>query len=99
MNKKEAIINQQKMLKHLDTRILAIRASGGYKYRSSFKLSDLEFEQFYTETVGKLQLMTISLTVAEQILSEPAPSIHPRAEEYTRRVREAVEELGKTDKK
>ncbi len=95
MDKKEEKAKQQKMLKYLDTRILAIKAAGGFRYRARFKLTDLEFKQFYTETVGKFQLMTISLTVAEQMLSEPAPSIHPRAEEYNRRVREAVEELGK----
>ncbi len=95
MDKKEAKIEQQKMLKHLDTRLLAIKAAGGFRYRARFKLTDLEFDQFYTETIGKFQLMVISLTIAEQMLSEPAPSIHPRVEEYNHRVREAVEELGK----
>ncbi len=99
MNKKEEKIKLQKMLKYLDTRILAIKAAGGYKYRSNFKLSDLEFEQFYTETIGKLQLMVVSLIIAEQMFSEAAPSIHPRVEEYTRRVREAVKDLGETDNK
>ncbi len=99
MNKKEAKTNQQKMLQDLKNRILAVKAAGGFRYRARFKLTDLEFDQFYTETIGKFHLMVISLMVAEQMLSEPAPSIHPRAEEYNRRVREAVEELGKADKK
>ncbi len=87
------------LLKALDVRINAIKGAGGYRWREPFKMSDLEYLQFYTETVGKFQLMVVSLTVAEQMMAEQAPSYHARAEEYNRRVREAVEELGKADKK
>ena len=95
MDKKELQKAIEKSLKALGTRINVIKGAGGYRWREPFKMSDLEYLQFYTETIGKFQLMVVSLTVAEQMMAEPAPSYHARAEEYKRRVREAVGELGK----
>ncbi len=95
MPKSELQKEIENSLKALDTRINAIKGAGGYRWREPFKMSDLEYLQFYTETVGKFQLMVVSLTVAEQMMTEQAPSYHARAEEYKRRVQAAVEELGK----
>lgn len=95
MPKKELKKEIEKSLKYLDTRINAIRGAGGYRWREPFKLSDLEYLQFYNETIGKFQLMVISLTVAEQMMAEPPPSYHARVEEYNSRVQAAVKELGK----
>ena len=83
----------KKILKNLDNMILAIQGKGGYKMRQRFRVSDVEFEEFYNQCVSRLQLIGVGIVVAEKMLQEPAPSIHSRWEEYQRRRGEVVAEL------
>jgi hypothetical protein len=82
-------------LKGLDQTILAIMAKAAYKYRQYFKVSDHELDLFVAERQNRLKLITVSLLVAEQMLQEPPPSIHPRWDEYNRRRTDLVTELEK----
>ena len=84
-----------KVLNGLDRIILGIKAKGGYKERKHFQMSDRELDLFLEKCEGRLRKMFVYLVVAEAMLQEPAPSIHPRWEEYERRRAELVVELGK----
>ncbi|GAG32469.1 unnamed protein product [marine sediment metagenome] len=83
----------QKVMSGLDNIILAIKAKGGYKFRQRFQASDKELDLFLADCEGRLRMMVISLLVAEQMLQEPAPSAHPRWDEYEGRRKDVVEEL------
>ena len=83
----------QKVLNGLDSIILAIKAKGGYKFRQRFRVSDKEIDLYLADCEGRLRMMVISLLVAEEMLQEPAPSIHPRWDEYEERRKDKVEEL------
>jgi hypothetical protein len=91
----------EKGLKGLDSLLLAIRASGGHKYRASFKGSNKEIDQYIEGAVPKLQGFLLSLIVAEKILQEPCTCkksvanlwrgcSHKRWDEYLKRKVEAV---------
>lgn len=83
-----------KLEKSIDEQIVIIKGRGGFRYRAKFRLSDIEFDKLYTEAVSKMHILGIGIAVAEQMMTEHAPSIHPRWDEYKRRVSEAVEEVG-----
>ena len=85
----------KKVLSNLDNMILAIKATGGYKERKKLHLTDLEIDKLCANSEPSIRKMAISLVVAEDMLQEPAPSIHSRWEEYERRRGECMEELGK----
>ena len=85
----------KKVLKNLDVMILAIKATGGYKMRKMFRLSDREIDRLCTTSEPAIRKMVVSLVVAEAMLQEPAPSIHPRWDEYLRRRAACMKELGK----
>ena len=85
----------KKVLKKLDNMILAIKATGGYKERKKFRLSDREIDRLCTTSEPAIRRMAVSLVVAEEMLQEPAPSIHSRWDEYQRRRAEDIAELGK----
>ena len=85
----------KKVLKNLDVMILAVKGKGGYKDRKMFRVSDLEFDQFFTKCVADFRAVFINIVVAEAMLQEPAPSIHVRWEEYLQRRAECMAQLGK----
>ncbi len=84
-----------KLERSIDEQIIIIKGRGGFRYRAKFKLSDVEFDQVYDEAISKIHILGIGIAVAEQMMVEPSPSIHSRWDEYNRRVRAAVAELGK----
>jgi len=87
--------NVEKVLNRLDRIILGIKAKGGYKYREYFKLSDHELDLFLANCEKQIRIMAISLVIAEAMLREPPPSIHPRWEEYLKRRAAIVAEMAK----
>ena len=84
-----------KVLNGLDRIILGIKAKGGWKERKQFQMSERELDLFLEKCEGRLRKMVVYLLVAETMLQEPAPSIHPRWEEYVKRRGECMAELGK----
>ena len=82
-------------LSQVDLMILAIKATGGYKERKKFRLSDREIDRLCTTSEPAIRRMAVSLVVAEEMLQEPAPSIHSRWDEYQIRRAEDIAELGK----
>jgi len=84
----------KKVMKHVEQMILAIKAKGGWKYREQIRLSDRELEKLLDRCEIGLKSMAVYLVVAEAMLQEPAPSIHPRWEEYVRRREHVMAELG-----
>ena len=83
-----------KVLGNIDLMILAIKGKGGYKNRKLFRLSDLEFDKFYLEATNKFRIIAVGIVVAEAMLLERSPSVHPRWDEYLRRRAECMAELG-----
>lgn len=84
-----------KIISGLDRIILGIKAKGGWKERKQFQMSERELDLFLEKCEGRLRKMVVYLLVAETMLQEPTPSIHPRWDEYQRRYRECMAELGK----
>ena len=84
----------KKVLKNIDTMILAIKATGGWKERKRFRLSKHEIDQLCTTSEPKIRRMAINLLTAEAMLQEPAPSLHSRWDEYQRRQMDILVELG-----
>ncbi len=85
----------KKVLGNIDLMILAIKGKGGYKDRKMFRLSDVEFDKFFLESINKFQIIAVGIVVAEAMLQEPAPSIHARWSEYLQRRAECMAQLGK----
>lgn len=81
----------EKVLKDTDIMILACKAKGGYKFRQRFRCSDVELRKLLEIAENHIRVMAISLVVAEAMLREPAPSIHPRWDEYVKRRTEYIE--------
>jgi len=92
---KERLRDAKKVLSNLDNIILAIKATGGYKMRKRFRLSDHEIDKLCATSEPAIRKMAVSLVVAKAMLQEPAPSIHSRWEEYQRRRAEHMAELEK----
>ena len=85
----------KKVLGNIDLMILAIKATGGWKERKKFRLSEHEIDQLCAASEPKIRRMAFNLIVAEAMLEEPAPSIHPRWDEYQQRQADMLRELGK----
>jgi len=83
------------ILKHVDLMILAIKATGGYKERKKFRLSEREIDLLCSGSEPAIRGMAVRLMIAEAMLRTPAPSIHSRWEEYERRRTDMLGELGK----
>lgn len=76
----------------IEALILGLKASGGYKFREQIQLQDgLELDTFVAGAEQKIRFLAYALTVAEQMMQEPAPSIHPRWGEYQDRLRRGLQ--------
>ncbi len=60
----------KKILESIDYLILAIKSSGGYKYRERLKLSEVEINKYLAKSERDLKVMVISLLTAEEMLQE-----------------------------
>ncbi len=81
----------KKILKSLDYLILAIKSSGGYKYRERLKLSEREIDLYIAGSESNLKKMVISQMVAEEMLQERGYwDKVPRWQEYQERREEAL---------
>lgn len=70
-----------------------IKAKGGWKHRQEIKLSDQELLERLPKAESELLLLAIHAAVAERMLREPPPSIHPRTDEYAQRVEDVLNKL------
>jgi len=85
-------------LSNLAAAILAIRATGGWKFREQVPLSADKIDKWVDHAIKALQEMSVNLLVAEKMLGEKPPSIlayifrkmnrQPRWAEYQQRRRE-----------
>ena len=85
-------------LGNLDQAILAIRATGGYRFREQLPLSAEKIDKWVDHAIKALQEMSVNLLVAEKMLEEKPPPIlnyiffkkyrQPRWAEYQQRRRE-----------
>ena len=85
-------------LSNLAAAILAIRATGGWKYREQLPLSADKIDKWVDHAIKALQEMSVNLLVAEAMLGEKPPTIlayifrkvnrQPRWAEYQKRRRE-----------
>ena len=62
-------------LGNLAAAILAIRATGGWKYREQLPLSADKIDKWVDHAIKALQEMSVNLLVAEAMLEEKPPSI------------------------
>lgn len=69
--------------------ILAIKANGGYKYRSMLKLSDTDVDKLCLNCEDHVRDMVVRLTVAELMLKEKPRSFHDRWGEYLDKFKDA----------
>ena len=92
---KKELRDAKKVLKNLGFMLMAVRGKGGYKDRKQWRLTDLEFEQFYAKCLADFKQVFINIVVAEAMLQEPPPSLHSRWEEYQVRCKDVVAGLGK----
>ncbi len=93
-NKEDEMTKKQikKILESLNFLILAIKASGGYKYRERLKLSEREIDLYIAGSESNLKNMVISQMVAEEMLQERGYwDREPRWQEYQERRKEALE--------
>ena len=84
-------------LGNLDQAILAIRATGGYRFREQLPLSADKIDKWVDHAIKALQEMSVNLLVAEAMLEEKPPSVlayifrkanrQPRWAEYQQRRR------------
>lgn len=81
---------QRISIKPIDLLILAVKASGGYRYRAMIHLQEgQEFNTVAAAAEERLRRMASCLEVAETMLREPPPSMwHSRWEEYQERLAE-----------
>lgn len=63
----------ERTLQGLDAVLLAIRASGGYKFRQFLHGTDKEIEEQVVEAIPKLRYLVLSLIMAEDMLKEFCP--------------------------
>lgn len=62
-------------LNNLDMALVAIRATGGYRFRKQIPLSEEKIDKWVDHAIKALQEMSVNLLVAEALLEEPPPSI------------------------
>ena len=58
-----------------------IKASGGYKCREQFKLSDVELDREAKKASAEVYIMSIKLMIAEQLILSPQPLYSNRLKE------------------
>ncbi len=86
----------KKILESLDFLILAIKASGGYKYQDKLKLSEVERDKYIARSETNLKTMVVSLLTAEEMLQERGYwDKVPRWQEYQERREEALKAVEK----
>ncbi len=84
----------KKILESLEFLILAIKASGGYKYQEKLKLSEVERGKYIARSEINLKTMVVSLLTAEEMLQERGYwDKEPRWQEYQERREEAMKEM------
>jgi len=87
MNQKQI----KKTLESLDFLILAIKSTGGYKYREKLHLSEVEINKYIARSEQDLKKLVISLLTAEEMLQERGYwDKVPRWKEYLERRDEAM---------
>jgi hypothetical protein len=79
----------RKAAKYGELLLLALKASGGYRFRALIKLSDTELDRVVETSSEALRDLCIRVTVAERMLQEKPPSYHERWDEYQGRLKEA----------
>lgn len=78
---------EKQTISGIDAVILALKASGGYKYRAMIALQDgKELDSFIATSEASVRWMAHAIQVAEAMLKEKPPSIHDRWEEYLQRL-------------
>ena len=90
-------------LSNLAAAILAIRATGGWKFREQLPMPADKIDKWVDHAIKALQEMSVNLLVAEKMLDEKPPSIlayifrkanrQPRWAEYQKRRREYLSVL------
>ena len=81
----------KKILESLDFLILAIKASGGYKYQEKLKLSEVERDKYIAKSEINLKTMVVSLLTGEEMLQEAGDwDKGTRWQEYQERREEAM---------
>jgi len=78
----------EKARREMQTLIVVVKATGGYKWRSRIRLSDREIDKLMVTCEQHLLGMAHRLAIAETMLREPPPSYHSRWEEYQLRIKE-----------
>ena len=88
----------KKILESLDFLILAIKSSGGYKYRERLKLSEVEINKYLAKSEINLKTMVVSLLTAEEMLQERGYwDKEPRWREYQERREAALKNIKETN--
>jgi len=79
---------EKRIIGGIDAIILALKASGGYKYRAMVQLQDgQEFDSFLAMAEARMHWMAHAIQVAEMMLKELPPSgHHNRWDEYIERL-------------
>lgn len=85
----------EKARREMQTLITVCKATGGYKYRERIRLSNKEIDRLMASCEQRLLDMAHRLVVAEMMLREPPPSIHPRWEEYLSKRADVMANLAK----
>jgi hypothetical protein len=67
--------------------IVALKASGGYKYRKALRMMDSELDAYVERAASSLVQLLVAQVIAGQMLHESG-----RTEEYAERVRLALHE-------
>jgi len=62
-------------LNNLDMALVAIKSTGGYRFRKQIPLSEEKIDKWVDHAIKALQEMSVNLLVAEALLEEPPPSI------------------------
>lgn len=80
---------QKIVVRGIDALILAIKASGGHRFRAMLQLQEgQELNNFIAGAEARLRWMAHCLEIAEAMLREPPPSTNhmPRWDEYLQRL-------------
>lgn len=70
--------------------LLAVKASGGYKYRERIPLSGPELELLVHDAERFIREIATRCVVAEHMLQEKPPHFHCRWQEYQNRLAEVL---------
>ena len=84
----------KKAVEYANLLILISKAKGGWKIRQQIRLSDHELAELMPKVETDLVLMAARMAVAEKMIGEHPPSIHPRMDEYAQRVEDVLKGMG-----